>query len=149
MIKRIAQRTNEDCAICAVAMVMGHPYNYERVLKDSDKYDKVYVAGKYYSWWYPYLRDEGFEIVYRQFLDLFDIPQSAGRIVGLLTMDIPHIKWAHIVAIDELGVIDPAGNAPDHIEIHEYICCRKSEGVNFHNEFLAVKIRYLKCGSDK
>jgi len=34
MITRIPQRTKNDRALCAVAMVMGHPYSYERVLQD-------------------------------------------------------------------------------------------------------------------
>lgn len=28
-------------------MAMGHPYTYERVLRDSDKYPKVLENGKY------------------------------------------------------------------------------------------------------
>ena len=39
-ITRIPQRTKDDCTICVVAMVMGPPYTYERVLEDSSKYPK-------------------------------------------------------------------------------------------------------------
>ena len=35
MIKRIPQRDQTDCAICAVAMVMGRLYSYEHVVADS------------------------------------------------------------------------------------------------------------------
>ena len=31
----------DDCVICVAAMVMGPPYDYERVLKDSNRYSKV------------------------------------------------------------------------------------------------------------
>jgi hypothetical protein len=40
MIVRISQRTQDDCAICTVAMAMGSPYSYERVLADNVKYPK-------------------------------------------------------------------------------------------------------------
>lgn len=122
-------------------MVMGHPYSYERVLSDSGKYVKVSETGKFFAWWEPYLRDEGFRAVYRPFLDLYALPRFGGRVVGLLGMDLPHMKMGHIVAVDELGVIDPADNAPDHMEIEEYVVSRKAQGVNFHSEFLAVERR--------
>jgi hypothetical protein len=41
MIERIPQRNQADCAICVVAMVMAHPYSYERVSSDSMKYAKI------------------------------------------------------------------------------------------------------------
>jgi hypothetical protein len=122
-------------------MVMGHPYSYERVLNDSDKYAKFSDSGKFFSWWEPYLRDECFQVCYRPFSDLYALPRFGGCVVGLLGMDIPHIKMVHIVAVDELGVIDPADNAPDHIEINEYVISRKAQGVNFHSEFLAIERR--------
>jgi hypothetical protein len=61
--------------------------------------------------------------------------------VGLLGIDIPHLKAGHIVAVDELGVIDPADDAPDHADIAEYVLSRKAQGANFHSEFLAVEQR--------
>jgi hypothetical protein len=50
MIVRIPQRSENDCAICTVAMVMGPPYSYERVLADSNRYPKVSSDGKFLSW---------------------------------------------------------------------------------------------------
>lgn len=50
-------------------------------------------------------------------------------------------RAGHFVAVDELGVIDPANNAPDHVEIAEYVLSRKSQGANFHSEFLAIERR--------
>ena len=37
MVKRIVRRTKEDCAISAVAMVMGKPYSYGRMLNQKDR----------------------------------------------------------------------------------------------------------------
>ena len=51
MITRIPQRTKDDCTICVVAMVMGPPYTYERVLEDSSKYPKSTADGKFPAWW--------------------------------------------------------------------------------------------------
>lgn len=141
MIQRIPQRTRTDCAICVVAMVMAPPYTYERVLNDSLKYAKVSEDGKFYAWWEPYLREEGFRATYRPFLDLYALPQFEGRVAALLGMDLPHESAGHIVAVDELGIIDPANNAPDHMEIAEYVLSRKSQGANFHSEVLAVERR--------
>jgi hypothetical protein len=139
VINRIPQRTKTDCAICAVAMVMGYPYNYARVLYDSDRYIKRSEDGRYYAWWETYLQDEGFRAAHRPFADLWSLPKFSGRVAGLLQIDIPHLKSGHIVAVDELGVIDPADDAPDHAEIAEYLVSRKSQGANFHSEFLAVE----------
>jgi hypothetical protein len=35
-IERIPQRAIDDCAICVAAMVMGSPYDYERMLESSN-----------------------------------------------------------------------------------------------------------------
>jgi hypothetical protein len=120
-------------------MVMAGPYTYERVLDDSSKYAKVSEDGKFFAWWEPYLRDEGFRTAYRPFLDLYSLPQFEGCVVGLLGMDLPHLNAGHIVAVDELGIVDPANNAPDHSDIAEYVLSHRSQGANFHSEFLAIK----------
>jgi hypothetical protein len=139
MIVRIPQRTKDDCAICAVAMVMGSSYSYERVLFDSNKYSKITVDGKFLAWWELYLRDEGFESIYCRFNGLYALNQCKGDVVGLLGMDIPHLQRGHIVAVDEFGVIDPADNAPEHIHIADYVGNRLQDGVMFHTEWLAVR----------
>lgn len=72
---------------------------------------------------------------------MYELPQFAGRVVGLLGMDLPPLKAGHFVAVDQLRVIDPANNAPDHVEIAEYVLSRKSQGANFHSEFLAIERR--------
>lgn len=149
MIARIPQRTKSDCAICAVAMVMGHPYSYERVLRDSNKYPQISPDGKFLSWWETYLRDEGFDACYCRFNGLYALPDYGGGAVGLLGMDIPHLSAAHIVAVDEAGVVDPADNAPNHIPLQHYVLNRLADGVVFHNEWLAVKRRTGTASCDK
>jgi len=139
MIKRIAQRKKEDCAICAVAMVMGEPFSYERVLRDSARYPAETEDGKFQAWWERYLADEGFQCVYRPFADLHQLPAFGGRVLGILVMMVPHLKMGHVVAVDEVGIIDPADNAPDHVEIGEYVVNRLGEGFKFDEVFLAVQ----------
>lgn len=139
MIRRIPQRAKDDCAICTVAMVMGPPYTYDRVLEDSRKYTKIDSSGKFLTWWEVYLRDEAFEGFYCRFDGLHALPNYGGDVVGMLGMDIPHLRAAHSVAVDEAGVVDPADNAPDHIPLHQYVLSRVGDGVVFHNEWLAVK----------
>ena len=143
MIVRIPQRGQTDCAICAVAMVMGallgEAYTYERVLEDSRRYPKVNDDGTFPTWWETYFRDEGLESFYCAFSALYSLPDSRGSIVGMLGMYIPHLKVGHIVAVDEFGVIDPADNAPDHISVGNYILSRTPDGVIFQDIWLAVK----------
>lgn len=139
MIARIRQRTEDDCAICAVAMVMRPPYSYERVLADSAKYPKISSDGNFSVWWETYLRDEGFECIYCHFDGLHALGQYGGVVAGMLGMDIPHLNRGHIVAVDEVGVVDPADNAPDHVPVGAYVGNRLQDGVVFHTEWLAVR----------
>ena len=139
MITRIPQRTKDDCTICVVAMVMGAPYTYERVLEDSSKYPKSTPGGKFPAWWETYLREEGFDFHYCRFNGLYALPDYGGIVLGMLGMDIPRLKAMHIVAVDELGVVDPADNAPDHNSIPEYVLNRLHAAVVFHDEWLAVR----------
>jgi hypothetical protein len=135
MIVRIPQRSQDDCAICTVAMVMGPPYSYERVLADSNRYPKVSSDGKFLSWWESYFYDEGYEGMYCRFDGIYALKDYGGTIVGMLGMDLPHLKMMHIVAVDEIGVVDPADNAPDHVPLGEYLQNRAQDGAIFHNQF--------------
>jgi hypothetical protein len=139
MIVRIPQRTQDDCAICVVAMAMGPPYSYERVLADSAKYPKISSDGKFSAWWEAYFHDEGFEGIYCHFDGLHALGQYGGAIVGMLGMDIPSLQRSHVVAVDEFGVVDPADNAPDDVPLMEYVNSRIRDGVVFHKEWFAVK----------
>jgi len=51
MMEKITQRTHDDCTICLVAMVMGPPYTYERVLQDSKQYPRADAEGHGLAWW--------------------------------------------------------------------------------------------------
>jgi hypothetical protein len=84
MITHIPQRAMPDCAICTLAMVMGGPYGYERVLTDSAKYPQQTNNGKFYPWWNRYLNDEGFLTRYRPFNDVYALPHYGGAVVGIL-----------------------------------------------------------------
>src|ERR1039457_1146874 len=66
MMEKISQRTKDDCTICVLAMVMGPPYSYERILEDSKKYPKTDDEGHGLAWWKDYLKDEGFEVAARR-----------------------------------------------------------------------------------
>ncbi len=139
MIARIPQRKQDDCTICTVAMVMGSPYSYERVLADSSKYPKVSSDGKFSVWWETYLADEGFQAMWCKFEGLYALPQRHGEAVGVLSFDFPHLDKGHVVTVDELGVVDPADNAPDHVPLSDYILSRILDGAVFHKEWLAVR----------
>ena len=67
MMEKISQRTQDDCAICVIAMVMGPPYTYERVFRDSKKYPRTDNEGHGLAWWKDYLNDEGFRAEHRPF----------------------------------------------------------------------------------
>lgn len=41
MMQKLSQRTHDDCTLCVVAMVMGPPYTYERVMQDSKRYPRA------------------------------------------------------------------------------------------------------------
>jgi hypothetical protein len=147
MIERIPQREMDDCAICVAAMVMGPPYNYERVLKDSAKYSKVDANGKFIGWWETYIIDEGFPLQHWRWSesDLGSLSLAISMLheqtAGILTMSVPHLHRRHIVAVDRMGIVDPAYGAPAHENVERYIAARKSQGAIFDDEcFVTVAL---------
>jgi hypothetical protein len=70
---------------------------------------------------------------------LYRLPDYGGSILGILGMDIPHLKAAHIVAVNEIGVADPANNASNHIPLQQYVLNRLDDVVIFHDIWLAVR----------
>jgi hypothetical protein len=137
MIERIPQREMDDCVICVAAMVMAAPYTYERVLADSHKYQKTNAQGKFIPWWETYLSDEGFRLGHWQWAES-DLDRLASAISGLrddaagiLTMNIPDVQRRHLVAVDRMGIVDPATGEPTHENLHRYISKRKLQGILF------------------
>jgi len=149
MISRIPQRTQDDCTICVVTMViaalLGSAYTYDRVLADSRKYCKTGDSGMFSAWWETYFQDEGLHCCYCRLNGLCSFSRYSGEVVGLLLMEVLNLKpgqrVGHVVAIDEYGVVDPADNAPDHIALDAYIEGRTHHGFAFESEWLAVSRR--------
>lgn len=138
----------DDCAICVAAMVMGSPYNYERVLKDSTKYLKIDADGKFIGWWETYITDEGFLLQHWRWSET-DLESLARAITmlhedaaGILTMSVPHLKRGHIVAVDRMGIVDPADGAPAHESMERYIAARRSQGAIFDDECFVTVSRF-------
>jgi len=122
-MEKISQRTAADCVVCVLAMVMGQHYTYERVLQDSKKYPKTNAAGQTIAWWKDYLSNEGFEVEMRplsdpkSFSDLASLPEDSR---AMLVFEIPHMKIGHIVAIDQLGVIDPQDHPAEYRSVDDF-----------------------------
>ena len=141
ILTRVPQRTESDCVVAVVATVMGHPYTHERVSEDQNRYPKVSSEGLHFSWWETYLRDEGFPNEYHSLADLFPAAR-AGRIVGIVMLSpLAGGNRGHLIAVDELGCINPATNWPERIStldelLSEYVrlgCPYKPE-----QDFLAI-----------
>jgi hypothetical protein len=116
-------------------MVTG--YEYERVLEDREKYQQRTEDGKYLAWWEQYLRDEGFQIEYRPISDLRILPRGAHAI---LVFQKPLDNAGHVVAVDELGVVDPLDTPTEHESLNSFYEIFKIEGWKFyHNAFLLVR----------
>jgi hypothetical protein len=131
MMEKISQRTHDDCTICAVAMVMGPPYTYERVLQDSKRYPMADSEGHGLAWWKDYLHDEGFETEHgslsdlRTLSDFSSLPKDSR---AMLVFEIPHVRTGHIVAIDQFGVIDPQEHPADYRSVTDFCEIFKIEG---------------------
>jgi hypothetical protein len=130
-MERISQRTEDDCVTCVLAMVMGPPYNYERVLQDSRKYQKTDKERRGLAWWVDYLKEQGFEIEQRSLSDLKSFSDLASLPVdsrAMLVFRIPHMKMGHIVAIDQFGVIDPQDHPAEYRSVDDFRWIFRIEG---------------------
>jgi hypothetical protein len=115
ILTRVPQRTESDCVIAVVATVMGASYTYETVSRDQLRYPNVSAEGLYFSWWETYLRDEGFPNEYHMLADL-NPAVRAGTVVGIVMLaPIGGDNIGHVIAVDELGCINPATNWPERI----------------------------------
>ena len=120
---------------------MGPPYTYERVSKDQNRYSKVSAEGLHFSWWETYLRDEGFPNQYHSLPDLSPAVQAGEIVVIVMLAPVIAGNRGHLIAVDELGCINPATNWPKRIPtldelLAEYVrleCPYKPE-----QQFLAI-----------
>lgn len=130
-MEKISQRTGDDCLICVLAMVMGPPYSYERVLEDSKKYRQTDDQGRFVAWWADYLKDEGFEVEHRTmsdpttFSDLASLPEGSR---AMLVFRMPHLRINHIIAIDHYGVIDPQDHPAEYQSVADFQQIFRIEG---------------------
>jgi hypothetical protein len=121
-MEKISQRTSEDCLICVLAMVMGPPYTYERVLEDSKKYRRAGDEGLTMARSKDYLNNEGFEVEnrplsdLRTFSDLASLPSNSRAMLFFRTRP----KIGHVVAIDQDGVIDPEDHPAEYKSIRDF-----------------------------
>jgi len=60
---------------------------------------------------------------------------------GILTMTLPREQKRHIVAVDSMGVVDPADDAPPHESLDRYILKRKLQGIIFDDQWFVTAIR--------
>jgi hypothetical protein len=119
---------------------MGHPYTYERVLADQERYPQVNSDGSFSAWYETYLRDSGFRNEYRDMSEK-DALIGTGKIGGILRLIPPTGIIGHVVAIDELGFINPSTNWPERIaSLNELLqeCLRLGVQYSADREFLAV-----------
>jgi hypothetical protein len=65
--------------------------------------------------------------MYCQFDGLHSLKDHGGAILGMLAMEIPHLKITHVVAVDEFVLVDPADNAPDHVALSD-LCAKPNPG---------------------
>jgi hypothetical protein len=61
---------------------------------------------------------------------------------GILTMSIPRLQRGHIVAVDRMGIVDPADGAPAHESLERYIATRKSQGALFDDECFVTVVDF-------
>lgn len=134
VVRRVPQRGLTDCAICSVAAVLG--YSYERV--QEARRERYGHFDDQTAWWEHYLKDEGRSCRYLPMTALDTIPSNGGAVVGLLVMHQHRLRASHIVAIDELGFVDPSDGFPDHVSFDRYPFVKSAQGFTFDEEFLAV-----------
>lgn len=63
---------------------------------------------------------------------------GGGEIVGLLVMQQHQLRAGHVVAIDELGYVDPSDGFSDHVPFDQYPLIQAGRGFVFDRDFLAI-----------
>ena len=139
-VARINQRERDDCAICTVAMVLSYPY--ERVRED-----RIRRYGHFddkTAWWERYFQDEGRAVAYLPLSQLQVVQGKDSDVLGVLVASNPALEAAHVVVVDEDGVVDPADGCPDHLVLAQWATLRVAQGFVLDGEFLVVASRLLK-----
>lgn len=136
ILERVPQRSRHDCAICAVAMVLGCAY--ERV--EADRATLTQFDDKT-AWWEHYLLDAGCPNVYRPLAEIGALLVADTPMVGLLAMESRRLQAGHVVALDQVGVLDPSDGFPEHMSWSKYPAVKRSQGFTLDSEFLLVSRR--------
>ncbi len=136
ILRRVPQRQLDDCAICSIASVLG--YSYERV--QADRRQRYGHVDDRTAWWEWYLEDEGHSSEYLPTTQLDVISRKGGTVVGLFVMHHHALRASHIIAIDELGFVDPSDGFPDHVLFDVYPTIKTAQGFIFDQDFLAVAL---------
>lgn len=67
------------------------------------------------------------------------LQEASGAVLGLLALQSPICRAAHLLATDELGFIDPADGFPDHVSFDGYLPHKALSGFTPADpDFLAV-----------
>lgn len=134
ILTKIPQRIKNDCSICSVAMALGLEYEQVELAR------RVNYAHSpdNESWWEYYFRDLGLVFTYIHQRNLEDVVMRSGSVAaGLLVMHNHRLQAAHIVAIDERGVLDPSDGFPEVMAWPHYRNF-KTQLFEFEEEILAV-----------
>ena len=116
-------------------MILG--YAYERV--EADRTELAQFDDRT-AWWEHYLWDAGCPNGYRPLADI-DVVLAVGTpLVGLLAMQSHRHEAAHVVANDEVGVLDPSDGFPEHKGWSMFPALKRSQGFTLDSEFLAVSL---------
>ena len=66
------------------------------------------------------------------------VQANDSNVLGVLVVTHPRLSVAHIVVIDELGVVDPSDGFPEHLAFVKWKALRLAQGFVLESEFLAV-----------
>jgi len=140
-LTRVEQRTGEDCTIAVMATVMGPPFTYEEVLDARRRYPMFTREGLVSAWWETYLKDCGFGCEYKPTQVLVATVRGNDEVGILMLAPIRRYQNGHMVAVDEMGFINPSTGWPDRIATLEELlaeCARLGGCYIPEPEILAV-----------
>ena len=115
-------------------MVLG--YAYERVREDRTR--RYGPLDDKTAWWEWYFQDEGRAVEYLPLSQLHVVQGKDSDFLGVLVANNAMLEAAHIVVVDELGVIDPADGFPDHLTTAQWETLRAAQGFVLDSEFLVI-----------